>query len=85
MIFGTPTRHGLRTAQLKQFIDTTGPLWFKGELVNKPTSSLTSTATAHGGQESTLLALNNTFSHWGAIRKCRKFSAMVSCGLRRSG
>jgi NAD(P)H dehydrogenase (quinone) len=67
LIFGTPTRYGLPTAQLKQFIDTTGPLWFKGELVNKIVSSFTSTATAHGGQESTILALNNTFYHWGAI------------------
>ncbi|RKT87694.1 NAD(P)H dehydrogenase (quinone) [Saccharopolyspora antimicrobica] len=67
LLFGTPTRFGLPAAQLKQFIDTTGGLWFQGKLVNKVVSSFTSTSTGHGGQESTLLALNNTFYHWGAI------------------
>src|SRR6478672_5195272 len=67
IIFGSPTRYGLPAAQLKQFIDTTGPLWAKGELVNKIASSFSCSATAHGGQESTILALNNTFYHWGAI------------------
>lgn len=67
IILGTPTRYGLPTAQLKQFIDTTGPLWGAGKLVNKIASSFTSAATAHGGQESTILALNNTFYHWSAI------------------
>ena len=67
IILGTPTRYGLPTAQLKQFIDGTGPLWGAGKLVNKVGSSFTSVATLHGGHESTLLALNNTFYHWGAI------------------
>jgi NAD(P)H dehydrogenase (quinone) len=67
IVFGTPTRYGLPTAQLNQFIDTTGPLWATGKLVNKVVSSFTSAATLHGGQESTILALNNTFYHWGAI------------------
>jgi len=67
IVFGTPTRYGLPTAQLKQFIDTTGPLWATGKLVNKVCSSFTSAATTHGGQESTILALNNTFYHWGAL------------------
>lgn len=67
IILGTPTRYGLPTAQLKQFIDMTGPLWAQGKLVNKIASSFTSTATAHGGQEATILALNTTFYHWGAI------------------
>lgn len=67
IIFGTPTRYGLPTSQLKQFIDMTGPLWASGALVNKVCSSFTSAATAHGGQESTILALNNTFYHWGAL------------------
>jgi len=67
ILLGTPTRFGLPAAQLKQFIDTTGGLWYQGKLVNKVVSSFTSTSTAHGGQESTLLALNNTFYHWGAI------------------
>ena len=67
IILGTPTRYGLPTAQLKQFIDGTGPLWGQGKLVNKITSSFTSAATTHGGHETTLTALNNTFYHWGAI------------------
>ena len=67
LVFGTPTRYGLPTAQLKQFIDTTGPLWASGKLVNKIISSFTSAATLHGGQETTITALNNTFYHWGAI------------------
>ncbi|MEV0195018.1 NAD(P)H:quinone oxidoreductase [Nonomuraea sp. NPDC050691] len=67
ILFGTPTRFGLPAAQLKQFIDTTGGLWSEGKLVNKIVSSFTSTSASHGGQESTLLALNNTFYHWGSI------------------
>ena len=67
IILGTPTRYGLPTAQLKQFIDTTGGLWGQGKLINKITSSFTSAATQHGGQESTILALNTTFYHWGSI------------------
>ena len=55
------------TAQLTQFIDTTGPLWGQGKLINNVTSSFTSTGTAHGGQETTITALNNTFHHWGSI------------------
>jgi NAD(P)H dehydrogenase (quinone) len=66
-IFGTPTRYGLPSAQLKQFIDGTGGLWAKGVLANKVGSAFTSTATRHGGQESTILAINNAFYHWGMI------------------
>ena len=67
IIFGTPTRYGLPTAQLKQFLDMTGGLWVQGKLVNKIVSSFTSTGTAHGGQETTIVNLNTTFYHWGAI------------------
>ena len=65
--FGTPTRFGTPAAQLKQFIDTTGPLWAKGELANKPATAFTSAMNQHGGQESTILSLNNVFYHWGAL------------------
>jgi NAD(P)H dehydrogenase (quinone) len=65
--FGTPTRFGLPAAQLKQFIDTTGGLWQQGTLSDKPVASFTSAMNRHGGQESTLLALNNTFYHWGCV------------------
>lgn len=67
IIFGTPTRYGLPSAQLKNFIDQTGSLWAKGALTNKIGSSFTTTATAHGGQEQTILALNTPFYHWGMI------------------
>jgi NAD(P)H dehydrogenase (quinone) len=67
IILGAPTRFGLPAAQLKQFIDSTGPLWGAGKLVDKVATSFTSAATAHGGQETTITALNNTFYHWGAI------------------
>ena len=67
VIFGTPTRYGLPSAQLKNFIDQTGGLWAKGALVNKIGSSFTTTATAHGGQEATILAINTAFYHWGMI------------------
>lgn len=65
--FGSPTRYGNVTAQLKQFIDLTGGLWTQGKLADKPVTSFTSSANRHGGQESTILSLNNVFYHWGAI------------------
>lgn len=65
--FGTPTRFGNVAAQLKQFIDTTGPLWQAGELTDKAVTAFTSAMNTHGGNESTLLALYNTMYHWGAI------------------
>ncbi len=66
-IIGTPTRFGNVAAQMKQFIDTTGGLWFQGKLANKVVAAFTSAQNPHGGQESTLLALHNTFYHWGCI------------------
>jgi NAD(P)H dehydrogenase (quinone) len=65
--FGTPTRYGLPAAQLKEFIDQTGPLWVAGHLKDKVATSFTSSGNRHGGQESTLLALNNIFYHWGSV------------------
>lgn len=65
--FGTPTRFGNVAAQLKMFLDQAGELWEEGRLINKVATSFTSAQTEHGGQESTILALNNTFYHWGAI------------------
>lgn len=67
VIFGTPTRYGVMAAQVKQFIDTTGPLWSAGALVDKVFAGFCSTATAHGGQEATLLSLFTVFYHWGGI------------------
>src|SRR5262245_17688708 len=65
--FGTPTRFGNVAAQLKVFLDLAGELWERGALVDKVATSFTSSQTEHGGQESTILALSNTFYHWGAI------------------
>lgn len=67
VLMGAPTRYGMIAAQLKQFIDTTGPLWSRGVLADKVYSGFTSTATAHGGQEATLLSLYTVFYHWGGI------------------
>ncbi|MFD5574288.1 MULTISPECIES: NAD(P)H:quinone oxidoreductase [Streptomyces] len=67
VIFGSPTRFGNITSQLKQFIDTLGGLWAQGMLADKVYSGFTSTATTHGGQESTLLALYNSVHHFGGI------------------
>ena len=67
LIFGSGTRYGLPSAQLKQFLDTTGPLWFQGKLTNKVYSGFTSATTQHGGLETTILALNNVFTHFGGI------------------
>jgi NAD(P)H dehydrogenase (quinone) len=65
--FGTPTRFGNVAAQLKVFLDLAGELWQEGKLIDKVATSFTSAQTEHGGQESTLLALNNTLYHWGAL------------------
>lgn len=65
--FGSPTRFGNVAAQLKQFIDQAGALWQRGALVDKVATAFTSSQNPHGGQESTILALNNTFYHWGMV------------------
>lgn len=65
--FGTPTRYGAPAAQLKQFLDTAGSLWQDGKLADKPVTTFVSSAERHGGQEATILSLNNVFYHWGAI------------------
>jgi NAD(P)H dehydrogenase (quinone) len=65
--FGSPTRYGNVAAQLKQFLDATGPVWLEGALSDKPATAFASAINVHGGNESTLLALYNTMHHWGAI------------------
>jgi NAD(P)H dehydrogenase (quinone) len=67
VLFGTPTRFGNVASQLKQFLDTLGPQWGQGQLADKAYAGFTATQTAHGGQESTLLALYNTIYHFGGI------------------
>ncbi|RJP64112.1 MAG: NAD(P)H:quinone oxidoreductase [Candidatus Abyssobacteria bacterium SURF_17] len=67
VIFGTPTRYGNMTAQMKQLIDSTGSLWMKGELEGKPAGLFTSTASTHGGQETTLFTMMAPLLHLGMI------------------
>jgi NAD(P)H dehydrogenase (quinone) len=67
VLFGTPTRYGNVASQLKQFLDTLGPQWAQGLLADKVYAGFTASQTAHGGQESTLLALYNTVFHFGGV------------------
>lgn len=67
IIFGTPTRFGNMAGQMRQFLDSTGGLWMKGALVGKVGGVFTSTATQHGGQESTILSFHTTLLHQGMI------------------
>jgi NAD(P)H dehydrogenase (quinone) len=67
IIFGTPTRFGNMCGQMRQFLDATGGLWAKGALVGKVGSVFTSSATQHGGQESTLLSFHITLLHHGFV------------------
>lgn len=67
VLFGTPTRYGNVTSQLKQFLDTLGPQWAQGQLANKAYAGFTASMTEHGGQESTLLALYHTIYHFGGV------------------
>ena len=71
LIMGSPTRFGNMAAPLKYFIDGTGAVWLSGALINKPAAVFTSTASLHGGQESTLLSMMNPLFHHG----------MLMCGL----
>lgn len=67
VIFSVLTRYGNVPSQMKQFMDSTGPLWSQGKLTNKVVTAMTSAMNLHGGQESTLLSLYTTMYHWGAI------------------
>ena len=67
IIFGTPTRFGNMCGQMRQFLDATGQLWLKGALVGKAGSVFTSSATQHGGQESTILSFHITLLHQGMV------------------
>lgn len=67
IIFGTPTRFGNMCGQMRQFLDATGQLWAEGALVGKVGSVFTSSATQHGGQESTILSFHITLLHHGMV------------------
>jgi NAD(P)H dehydrogenase (quinone) len=67
IIFGTPTRFGNMAAQMRNFLDQTGPLWMKGALIGKVGSVFASTGTQHGGQETTITSFHTTLLHHGMI------------------
>ncbi len=67
VLFGSPTRYGNIAGQLKTFLDSLGPQWGQGLLADKVYAGFTASQTAHGGQETTLLALYNTIHHFGGI------------------
>ena len=67
VIFGTPTRYGNMAAQMRNFLDQTGGLWAQGALVGKVGSVFASTATQHGGQETTITSFHTTLLHLGMI------------------
>ena len=67
IILGTPTRYGSAAAQMQAFLDSTGGLWGNGALIGKVGSAFTSTASQHGGQETTLLSLSTFFFHQGMV------------------
>lgn len=67
ILFGTPTRFGNMCAQMRNFLDQTGPLWMRGALVGKVGSVFASTGTQHGGQETTITSFHSTLLHHGMI------------------
>src|SRR5215467_7946889 len=67
IIFGTPTRFGNMAAQMRNFLDQTGGLWMRGALIGKVGSVFASTATQHGGQETTITSFHTTLLHHGMV------------------
>jgi NAD(P)H dehydrogenase (quinone) len=81
VIFGTPTRFGNMTAQMKQFLDQAGSLWMADQLVGKVGSVFTSSATQHGGQESTILSFHTVLLHLGFVIVGLPYSFKGQMGL----
>jgi NAD(P)H dehydrogenase (quinone) len=81
IIFGTPTRFGNMCGQMRQFLDATGGLWMKGSLVGKAGSVFASSATQHGGQESTILSFHTTLLHQGMVVVGLPYSFAGQMGL----
>ena len=81
IIFGTPTRFGNMCGQMRQFLDATGGLWMKGSLVGKVGSVFASSATQHGGQESTILSFHTTLLHQGMVVVGLPYSFAGQMGL----
>ncbi|MFN3625369.1 MAG: NAD(P)H:quinone oxidoreductase [Hyphomicrobium sp.] len=81
IVIGTPTRFGNMAAQMKNFLDQTGGLWAQGKLIGKVGSVFTSSATQHGGQESTILATQIVLLHQGMVVVGLPYSFQGQMGL----
>lgn len=81
ILFGTPTRFGNMCGQMRQFLDATGNLWLEGALIGKPGGVFTSSATQHGGQESTILSFHITLLHQGMVVVGLPYSFQGQMGL----
>jgi NAD(P)H dehydrogenase (quinone) len=82
IIFGVPTRFGNMAAQMKNFLDQTGPLWFQGKLIGKVGSVFASTAAQHGGQESTILSTHTVLLHQGMVIVGLPYSFQGQMGVK---
>ncbi len=81
VIFGTPTRFGNMCGQMRQFLDSTGGLWLKGSMIGKVGSVIASSATQHGGQESTILSFHTTLLHHGMVIAGLPYSFQGQTGI----
>lgn len=82
IIIGVPTRFGNMAAQMKNFLDQTGGLWFGGKLIGKVGSVFTSSATQHGGQESTILSTHTVLLHQGMVIVGLPYSFQGQMGVK---
>ncbi len=82
IVFGVPTRFGNMPAQMKNFLDQTGGLWMQGKLIGKVGSVFTSTATQHGGQESTILSTHTVLLHQGMVIVGLPYSFQGQMGVK---
>jgi NAD(P)H dehydrogenase (quinone) len=82
IIFGVPTRYGNMPAQMKNFFDQTGALWMKGALIGKVGSVFSSSATQHGGQESTILSTHIVLLHHGMVIAGLPYSFQGQMGVK---
>lgn len=81
IIFGAPTRFGVAASQMRAFLDQTGGLWFKGALIGKAGSVFTSSATQHGGQETTITSFHTTLLHHGMVIVGLPYSCQAQMGV----
>ena len=81
IIFGAPTRFGVAASQMRNFLDQTGGLWAKGALIGKVGSVFTSSATQHGGQETTITSFHTTLLHHGMVIVGLPYSCQAQMGV----